>query len=482
MSKISRYIVKEHIGPFTFSLAVIMFVFVIKFILQYIGKIFGKGLPFLTIFEFIYLNLAWMLALAVPMSVLIASLMAFGRLSADNEITILKSSGINLYRIIRPALAAAAVLTLAMIWYNDQVLPDFNHRARKLFKSITEKKPTFSLEEGLYFQKASYQILVENIERREEDEGLPSDNILEPNFEHGNADRLRHITIFHANSQQQQQRTIIADHGYLVFDKGRAQLIFHLFDGEIHEVNNRDFSEYRTIDFDRTVFNIPAGDLIWQDSVNVQRGDREMDIAMMQAKVTEFRQSITDEYERSKTALENFIPKPEDVHSWMETTPVTNFNVTKAERRISVSKASRKAQSTFQTLQSSVNSRNYFGKQISRYEVEIQKKYSIPVACIVFVLIGAPLGIRSRKGSIGMGVGMSVGFFLLYWVCLIGGEDLADKQIVDPRLAMWFPNILVGSLGMYLTYKTVKETAFFDWSAISNFFRFSKRHKEGEES
>ena len=92
MNIISRYIVKEHLGPFFFSLAVIMFVFVTKFIVQYIGRLFGKGLSAITILEFVYLNLAWMLALAVPMSVLVASLMAFGRLSADNEITILKEN------------------------------------------------------------------------------------------------------------------------------------------------------------------------------------------------------------------------------------------------------------------------------------------------------------------------------------------------------------------------------------------------------
>ncbi|HQU71019.1 MAG TPA: LptF/LptG family permease, partial [Calditrichia bacterium] len=152
MTTISRYIIREHLPPFFFSLAVIMFVFVTKFIVQYIGKLFGKGLSTLTILEFVYLNLAWMLALAIPMAVLIASLMAFGRLSADNEITILKTSGINLYRIISPVLIWAALLTLGMIWYNDVVLPEYNHRARQLAHSITRKNPAFSLEEGLFMK------------------------------------------------------------------------------------------------------------------------------------------------------------------------------------------------------------------------------------------------------------------------------------------------------------------------------------------
>lgn len=139
MKILQRYIIREHLGPFFFALAVIMFVFVTKFIVQHIGRLFGKGLPVSTIFEFVYLNLAWMMALAVPMSVLIAALMAFGRFSADNEITVLKSSGINLYRIITPSLVWATILTLLMIWYNDRVLPEFNHRARILARSISQK-------------------------------------------------------------------------------------------------------------------------------------------------------------------------------------------------------------------------------------------------------------------------------------------------------------------------------------------------------
>ncbi len=114
--------------------------------------------------------------------------------------------------------------------------------------------------------------------------------------------------------------------------------------------------------------------------------------------------------------------------------------------------------------------------------MEIYKKYSIPFACIVFVLIGAPLGIRARKGSLGVGITFSVGFFLLYWACLIGGEELADRQLVSPALAMWFPNILVGVFGIYLTVSAVRETTFIQWErlpkALQIFFK-GAQEREG---
>jgi lipopolysaccharide export system permease protein len=111
--------------------------------------------------------------------------------------------------------------------------------------------------------------------------------------------------------------------------------------------------------------------------------------------------------------------------------------------------------------------------------VEVHKKFSIPFASIVFILIGAPLGIASRKGSMGIGITLSIFFFLLYWICLILGEDLADRRFLHPMLAMWFPNILIGLAGMYLTWRTVKETTVIKWDKLAKLFtKFSTKNRK----
>ena len=112
MKLLNRYIIREHIWPFFFALLVIMFILLMNFLVKYIDDIFGKGLPYITVFKLIVFNLAWMLALAVPMATLVAVLMAFGRFSADNEITIFKSSGISVYKIVRPAVYLGIILTI----------------------------------------------------------------------------------------------------------------------------------------------------------------------------------------------------------------------------------------------------------------------------------------------------------------------------------------------------------------------------------
>jgi lipopolysaccharide export system permease protein len=100
------------------------------------------------------------------------------------------------------------------------------------------------------------------------------------------------------------------------------------------------------------------------------------------------------------------------------------------------------------------------------YLVEIHKKYAIPVACIIFVLIGAPLGIMARRGTFGMAASLSLGFFLVYWACLIGGEKLADRGYLEPWVGMWAANVFLGILGSYLTLRTARENLVINWKAL----------------
>ncbi len=457
-----------------------MFVFIIKFIVQYIGKIFGKGLSVSTILEFVYLNLAWMLALAVPMAVLIASLMAFGRLSADNEITIFKASGINLYQVIRPAVYAGIFLTLVMIWYNDAILPEFNHRARILMTSISRKKPTLELEEGLYIKLKNFNILVEGIEKPLSRELAKKSNLLEPDYPENGADKLKGVVIFDLSTPEM-QRIVVAKTGYLIFDKVRQRLEFTLFDGEIHEIESRDYSEYRRINFSKNIFYIPATDQIFKRVENVQRGDREMNIRTMLDKIEAFRRSITKEMDKTREQVQRVMIPPDTLQKLLNVAARDTVRLTHSERRRAISRASRSMQGVVQSLQASLRSLRQMKGEIYKYEVEVHKKFSIPFACIVFVFIGAALGIRARKGSLGVGVTFSVGFFLLYWACLIGGEELADRQLIHPALAMWSPNILVGLFGIYLTIRTVRETTFIQWEKLPKFLQlFFKGNDNGE--
>ena len=465
MKILTRYILREHIGPFLFSLMILMFVFVTKFLVQYINRFIGKGLSVQTIMELIYLNLAWMLALAIPMSVLVASLMAFGRMSADNEIIILKSSGINIVQIVRPALLGAAVVMVFMIWFNDRVLPEFNHEARLLFQSISRKKPTLQLEPGVFLKIKKMQMFVEAIERPVTANLMAKSDILAPEYETSSRrDRLKHVIIFD-QSNSDVQRTVIADYGFLYFDEQRERLVLNLFNGEIHEMDTRTFREYRRLHFERNVFYIPAPEMVFKREESDIRGDREMSIGMMKERIAQYRENIRKEQQKVHDLLKKVLYTPEEIQHLVavaaDSAPPVKPDTRAASRLSSIQVQMDAARSSMR----------YYQRQINKLEVEIHKKYSIPFAAIVFVLIGAPLGIKARKGSLGVGFTFSLGFFILYWACLIGGEELADRQLLSPFWAMWFPNVIVGLWGVYLTFRTVKETVFFQWERVPKFIR-----------
>jgi len=485
MKILSRYIIREHIPPFIFSLAIIMFIFLMQFMLKYMTKIFGKGLPIFTIVELVFYNLAWMFALAVPMSVLIATLMSFGRLAGDNEITILKSSGISIYRIIQPALYFGIFITVAMILFNDKVLPDFNHRARVMFSNIGQKKATLKLEPGIFFDVDRYSFYVEKMDKTLGQELDERTNLLGPEYNvETRPDKLLNISIFD-HSDNTKTITITAAEGYMVYSQLRRSLIFTLFDGEYHELNNLNPEEYRFSHFTRNIFYIPAPEFAFENKDDEYRGDREMNIARMQEKVRDshkymhqeqdqivqnfkkFWQPIAANMDAGKKVLQQKIPDLPAENSDKKDNSSLFDRVNSPVFTHAAERAHRKLNKLYQNLRSSQSKITSQQETANRFLVEIHKKFSIPFASIVFILIGAPLGIAARRGSLGVGASLSIIFFLIYWVCLILGEDLADREFLTPFWAMWFPNVLLGIIGSYMTWRMVKETTIIQWDQIA---------------
>ncbi len=477
MKILNRYIIKEHIGPFIFGLSVIMFILLMNFLVKYIGQIFGKGLPILTIGKLIFFNLAWMLALAVPMATLIAVLMAYGRFSADNETTILKSSGISIYRIMRPSLYLGIIITLIMLYFNDQVLPEFNHQAKLMLRAVRHKKPTLQLEEQILYQIGNYTFSTAHIDRPNTDNWVNAGHLLGPeDHELQKNDRLRDLIIFD-RSNPREDVTILAKEGYMVYSKARKALQFTLFDGEYHQLNMQKPDEYQKSLFRKQTVVVPAKDFMLEERNDSDRGDREMSMEMMNQKVRSFKEQIAIRKRKIlSTVHNNFGP----IELLLKKTFHPADSLTASAQRISVSdkkrlaalrKAANQAERYTQQMRMHHSFVNSQKKSINRFLVEIYKKVSIPFASIVFVLIGAPLGIMARKGNMGVAISLSVGFFLLYWVFLIGGEELADRQFLSPFMAMWAANIIVGTGGLFLTWRAVKETAFINWDRAEQILR-----------
>ncbi len=440
--KLPLYILKRHFAPFFGSFFFLMSVFVLQFVMKFMDQLVGKGLSGAVIAELMLLNLAWMMVLAVPMAVLVATLMAFGAMAAANEVTAMKAGGMSLYRMMFPVALAAMLVTWLMIEFNNKVLPEANHRSKTLTMDIRRKKPTLTLVPGLFSQDMpGYSMLVRKT------------------FEESNA--LEGVTIFN-HSDPNKNTLITAQHGTLSFSGDYQKLIMDLYDGEIHEVDHTKPNMYRTIRFERQrITTVSEGFDFERSAVNeFSRGDRELSSAEMRYMVDSLqglsatiRQRVSD-YSvglQEKLFTGSITPQTPAAEFWRNVEQYTSMG----------------SQLTFlrNNIDNEVSNIDYQQKQVREFQVEIHKKYSIPVACFVFILVGAPLGVMARRGGFGIAASLSLGFFLLYWSSLIGGEKLADRHVIEPWFGMWVANIFIGGLGIVLTYKVAKENIElnFDW-------------------
>ncbi len=475
MKILYRYIFKEHIGPFVFGLAVIMFIFLMQFFVKYVGQIFGKGIPLWNILELIALNLAWMLALAVPMATLLSVLMGFGRLSSDNEITVLKSAGINILKLIRPSLLFGLIMTAGMLYFNDRVLPDANHLASRKMRAIREKKPTLALNENIFYSFPPYNFVTRHIQKPTMREWTQAQSILGPEYDGGTEpDRLEGITIFD-RSDPEKTITINADHGYMVYSPQRKALVFTLFDGEYHSLKPSSPESYQRSEFERNVVIIPAKGFELEERNSDYRSDREMNIAMMRGRVNEARERI----EQQRTKINGDIRKQwQPILALLDSLKQRSLTISAASDSISRAQwmtARQKAVRSMDRFAQKMKSNRLFLENqqriINKYEVEIQKKLSIPFASIVFVIVGVPLGIMARKGSMGVAFSLSLGFFVLYWASLIGGEKLADRQLMSPFWAMWSANVLTFLFGIFMVWRAMREASFIPWDRLIAIFK-----------
>lgn len=438
-----RYLLRAHIGPFVFSLCTLMFLFILQFVMKFIDQLIGKGLSAWIIIELIALSLAWMVVLAVPMSVLVATLMAFGELSSMNEITAMKASGMSIYRMLTPIVAASIVIAFVLVWFNNYVLPEANHQAKTLMIDIRKKKPTLNLVPGLFSQDiAGYSILVRKI------------------FE--NSNNLDGVTLYDYTNPNTNV-VITAEQGRISFSPDYRKIIMDLERGEIHELDLQKMSTYRKLQFHnhRIVMSAEGFEFERSSQDAFSRGDRELSAQVMIA--------FVDSLRRTKQDLEDKLHKTltDDIDRQIKGIPsLIPFFATMPGNQHPTTAALFKARSMSSYVAGELSRIEFLDKQSDQYLVEIYKKYSIPAACIVFVLIGVPLGIMSRRGGFGAAATLSLGFFLMYWAFLIGGEKLADRDIVSPFVGMWSANIVLGILGVYLTIRIGRETVVIDWTIL----------------
>ena len=427
-----------------------------QFLILHVDKLIGKDIPINVIIELIATNLAYMVVLAAPMAVLVATLMAFGKFSELNELTALRASGINPVQIILPVLLASFALGFGLIWFSNNVLPEANSKARSLFMDIRVKKPGFDLKPNVFYDGIEgYTFLVREIDNE--------------------TDSLFNVTLFQEPGNHRKRAYIRANRGFLR-SEGTQGLTLILEEGEFlryldrnrrsgnDNVEKTSFDQYRlTFDLSELAFNR-------SDPNGRSESDRTMSAQAMAVVVDTLKQEI-DEYtvgSSEKSTLfyafglevaNPFIPfeelnfRPDTLKEKVDL-PATidffslQFIPTNVHQKRVTDLARTNVQqdnSYFETISSNMLWRL---KRVNKYLVEIHKKVSIPMACVVFVLLGAPIGMMTRKGNFGYAAIISAVILTIYFVSIIQGEKLADRLYISPFLGMWAFNIVFSIVGI----------------------------------
>jgi lipopolysaccharide export system permease protein len=271
-----KYVLKEHFGPLVFAMTALTSLLLLQYIAKRFGELVGKGLPWSVIGEFLVLSLPLTIALSLPMAVLVATLYAFSRLAAENEITAMKASGVSLRNLMTPVLLAALGVTFFMVGFNDQILPRSNHKLRTLQGDIAQKKPTFALREqvinevspGKLYLKAGHLSQTTNV--------------------------MRDITIYDLGDYSR-RRTIYADSGNMTMSPDQADLLLTLYSGTVQDVPVQSPEQLQRLYFKTQLIRVPGVGNEFQKTQNdTYKGEREMSVCEMQRNAVQARKQFYD--------------------------------------------------------------------------------------------------------------------------------------------------------------------------------------------
>ena len=411
---IDRYFLREFIPPFIFSIIALTFILLMNELFRLIDLFVRKGLPVAIVGQILIYTLPVIISYTAPMAILVAIVMSFGRAAQDNEILALKTSGLSFTSIMRTPFAITLIFMISLVFFNNYVLPESNHRVRNLMLDVTRKRPAVRLPEGIFTDDfRGYTIYI-----GKKDERLS---------------KIYDITIYDIRDGM----LITAPRGELKSFELDNILRFTLYNGELHQLV--DSTKYQKTQFDKQILNVEMDDELVRKERSY-RNENELNINGLQESIQEHKITIT--------ALRNEISEigEKAIKDYMQGDVASlDRSIFELERRN-------------KTLEGKI-------RKLSRYQVSLYKKFSLAFACIVFVIIGAPLGYLFKRGGIA-GILTGVLLFSSYYILVIAGEEFADRRNFPAFWGMWLPNFLLLAVGVFLFLK-----AEYDRSPIRKLFK-----------
>lgn len=473
MKKLDLFILRSYLGPLLMTFFIALFILLMQFVWKYIDDLVGKGLEWYIIAKLLFYASSTFVPLALPLAILLSSLMMFGNLGEHYELVTMKAAGISLSRVMRPLIIVSIGVSALGFYFSNVVLPFANLKFHSLLFDIREKKLAFNLKEGVFYTGIEGFII--RIGTKDKD---------------GNT--IRDVMVYDHTKHQGNVSLTTAEWGRMELSPDKRFLIFRLYNGTnyeeridlAHHEQTRPFQRTRFAEqyqmFDLSAFQLTRTDeSLFKKNYEMQNVKQLLhSIDSIQAQYDEERQA----YERNFTASLNFTERPTKPAATFSDTgfrfnPSLLYNFKPYERPRVLEAASNAAKSAAQNLD--VNRENLYQKKklANKHRIVFHKKFSFSIACFLLFFIGAPLGAIIRKGGLGMPAVVSTLFFILFWVISFVGEKYAVEGVVLPWQGIWFSSAVLMPIGIFLTIKATNDASLFDIDAWTSFFRKLGRKK-----
>jgi len=477
---LDRYIIKTFFGPFFFIFSVLFFIFIVNIIWVQLGQFMGKGLSYWQILKLLFYLGVSVISLVLPLTILLASIMSFGEFGERYELAAMKAAGISLTRVMAPLMGVATVLAVLLFLFSNNIIPDFQKKAKNMLFNIAQTKPALNFTPGQFIdQLPGYMVKFDKIYGE-------------------NGENIEGVFVHRKASTYENQQSIVAEKGKFVPAANKNFLKLELYNGYIFEDNFAGKGENvrlkqpdQAIKFDTLVSHFDISEVINKAIEKEQITDdyRFQTYGQLNETVAKNKKENAAYFENISSDV---LSQTNSVISYMDKNK--SKAVAKQQVKLDTVKQDKKlemiynAYNRLDNLKSTASGKkNEFGSNIkyfSKVVIYQQRIISYSVTCIIFFLIGASLGSIIRKGGMGLPVIIAIIIFIIFYVMNLGIENIAWGGGMSPYLAAWLPNLILLPFGVWMTYKALTDSQLFDaekykalFKPITRRFSKNKEHK-----
>lgn len=468
MKKIYSYVFKQFVSPLLATFLVSLFVLLMQFLWRYVEDIVGKGLEWHTLVEFFTYATLSLVPMALPLAILLASLMAFGNLGERLELLSIKAAGVSLFKIMKPLIIFVAMLSIGAFFFSNNVLPKSMNELRALMHEIQHQRPDLSLKENIF----DYSM---------------KDMSIKIGGKAADGSMLYDVMIYNHQDRNDQGTVTVADSGTIVFAPDKSYSTITLYNGNTYSIVREDSKRYdtkkvpyRRDKFTKQVVIAPLTEENNRPDANIYGSHRTgQDLA----KLTESVYLTDSAYTVKQTAATKQLTEAtyltnkesdrlDSTHIAQSTNIDSIFRHTKYDTQLAIlAKAKNQATKNQRNIDSKRSDIKNKRLNMKQFKAERHRRFTLSIACLVFFFIGAPLGAIIRKGGFGMPVVVSIVFFIVYYIIDTFGYKFATEGFTSIWLGMWSSSILIFIAGTFLTWKAATDSVIMDAETYKKFFK-----------